>query len=71
MINLEFALTGKSSLSQLWRDVAAISQHAVDDNEATRQLNSPYPLGIRQLQIISLKALIAEIENNQNTQEGK
>lgn len=50
------------SIEELWEDLAKLSQHIVDDNNLMKERNEEYPLRIRQMQLVSIKALVDAIE---------
>jgi len=47
------------SIEELWESIANLSSHVVDDNSLC---DEHYPKAVREIQLLSLKTIILEIE---------
>lgn len=52
---------GMQSIKELWESVAKLSKHVVEDNE---KYDGEYPVSVREMQMVTLKALIRELETH-------
>ncbi len=52
----------ESPVEELWEELAKLSQHIVDDNNLMKERNEEYPLRIRQMQLVSIRALVDALE---------
>lgn len=51
------------TIKDLWISLSKLSQHIVEDNTLSEQQGCEYPVGVREMQLVSLKALLKAINN--------